>query len=163
MPDRLPELAVVTGASTGIGRELARCAARDGHPLLIVANEPEIEAAAAELRREGATVETLQADLSTEAGVEALLARIGERPMGAVVANAGMGEGHAFVEQDWSRIRDTIGLNVLGTTLLLHRVLPRMIERGEGRILVTGSIAGFMPGAFQAVYNASKAYLDSIT
>lgn len=159
----MPELAVITGASTGIGLEIARCAAKDGHPLLIAANEAEIGRAAVELEALGVPVEALQVDLSTEAGVEDLIAAIGGRPVDALVANAGTGSGHAFIEQEWSDIREAIDLNVKGTTLLLHRMLPVMLARGEGHILVTGSIAGYMPGAFMAVYNGTKAYLDSIT
>jgi short-subunit dehydrogenase len=156
-------LALVTGASTGIGLELARCAARDGHPLLIAANEPEIERAAEELRGEGVAVEAAQIDLSTDEGVLALWARVGAREVDVVAANAGIGYGHRFVEQDWEQVRETIGLNALGTARLLHLALPRMIARGRGRILVTGSVAGYMPGAFMATYNATKAFLDSLS
>ena len=154
---------MVTGASTGIGLELARCAARDGFDLLIAANEPEIERAATELRAEGVAVEARQIDLSTEDGVLDLWHSLGAREVDVVVANAGIGYGHRFVEQGWPEVRETIGVNVLGTTLLLHRALPRMLARGQGRILVTGSVAGFMPGAFMATYNATKAFLDSMS
>ncbi|MBP1804800.1 SDR family NAD(P)-dependent oxidoreductase [Rubellimicrobium aerolatum] len=160
MPDR--KLAIVTGASTGIGRELARCAAEDGCDLIICANEAAIEDAARDLRQHGGQVEVVQADLSTEEGVLTLWHQVGAREVDYLMANAGLTLGHAFVDQDWPRVREMIGLNVLGTTLLLHRALPRMQARGEGRVLVTGSIAGFMPGSYQAVYNASKAYLDSL-
>ncbi|TNC47206.1 SDR family NAD(P)-dependent oxidoreductase [Rubellimicrobium rubrum] len=161
MPDR--KLAIVTGASSGIGRELARCAAEDGCDLIICANEAEIEDAARELREHGGSVEVVQADLSTEEGVLTLWHQVGAREVDYLMANAGLTLGHAFVDQEWPRIREMIGLNIEGTTLLLHRALPRMQARGEGRVLVTGSIAGFMPGSYQAVYNASKAYLDSLS
>jgi short-subunit dehydrogenase len=161
MPDR--KLAVVTGASTGIGRALARCAAEEGCDLVICANEAEIEDAARELRALGGQVDVVQADLSTEEGVLALWHQIGSREVDYVMANAGITLGHAFVDQEWPRIQELLGLNIVGTTLLLHRVLPRMQARGEGRVLVTGSIAGFIPGSYQAVYNASKAYLDSLS
>ena len=154
--------AVVTGASSGIGLELARCAARDGCDLLVCAEEARIEEVARDLRAAGATVEAVQADLSTEAGVEALWAAVGAREVDHLCANAGVTLGRAFVEQDWPRIRALVGLNVLGTTRLLHLALARMAARGRGRVLVTGSIAGFVPGSHQAVYNASKAYLDSL-
>ncbi|WP_210530340.1 SDR family NAD(P)-dependent oxidoreductase [Rubellimicrobium arenae] len=161
MPDR--KLAIVTGASTGIGRELARCAAEDGCDLIICANEPEIEDAARDLRSLGGSVEAVQADLSTEEGVLALWHQVGAREVDYLMANAGLTLGHAFVDQEWPRIHELLGLNIQGTTLLLHRALPRMQARGQGRVLVTGSIAGFMPGSYQAVYNASKAYLDSLS
>jgi uncharacterized protein len=161
MPDR--RLAVVTGASTGIGLELARFAAQDGCDLIVCADEARIEEAARDLRQHGGQVEALQADLSTEEGVLALWHQVGSREVDYLMANAGLTLGHAFVDQEWPRIRELIGLNVMGTTLLLHRALPRMRAQGRGRVLVTGSIAGFVPGSYQAVYNATKAYLDSIS
>jgi short-subunit dehydrogenase len=161
MPDR--KLAVVTGASTGIGLELARAAAEDGCDLVICANEPEIETAAETLRGLGVSVRAVRADLSTEEGVLQLWDAVGAREVDYLMANAGLTLGHAFVDEDWPRIREMVGLNVVGTTLLLHRALPRMQSRGEGRVLVTGSIAGFIPGSYQAVYNATKAYLDSLS
>ncbi len=156
-------LAVVTGASTGIGRALARCAAEDGCDLVIVANEPEIEDAAQEFRGLGAQVDVVQTDLSTEEGVLALWNQVGARDVDYLMANAGLTLGHRFVDQEWPRVEELLGLNIVGTTLLLHRALPRMQARGQGRVLITGSIAGFIPGSHQAVYNASKAYLDMLS
>lgn len=161
MPDR--KLAVVTGASTGIGKELARCAALDGCDLVIAANELEIEEAAQELRGLGGQVDVVQVDLSTEEGVIALTDMIGTREVDYMMANAGLTLGHSFTDQGWLDIKELLGLNIVGTTFLLHRILPRMKIRGEGRVLVTGSIAGFIPGSYQAVYNASKAYLDMLS
>ena len=161
MPDRL--LAVVTGASSGIGKELARCAAQDGCDLVIAANEPAIEDVARELRGLGVGVDVVDADLSTEEGVIALTDAIGARDVDYLMANAGLTLGHAFIDQGWLDIRELLGLNIVGTTQLLHRILPRMKIRGQGRVLVTGSIAGYIPGSYQAVYNASKAYLDSLS
>ena len=156
--------AVVTGASTGIGVELARLALADGHDVLIVADEPQIETAANDLRSDqSGTVETLQADLATRHGLDALKERIGTRPVDALMANAGRGLGHAFLDQSWDDIKEVIDLNVTGTVSLLHDVARSMKARGEGRILVTGSIAGHMPGSFQAVYNGTKAFVDSFT
>ncbi|MAM39970.1 MAG: oxidoreductase [Erythrobacter sp.] len=159
MADRF---AVVTGASTGIGYELARRAAEDGYTLLICADEPAIEEAAGKLRRLGASVEAFVTDLATTGGFEALWDRIGEREIDLFFANAGRALGHAFYEQDWTDIQRRIDLNTVQTTLALHRVGQKMARRGEGRILVTGSIGGFVPGPFDGVYNATKAYLDSL-
>jgi short-subunit dehydrogenase len=156
-------LAVVTGASTGIGYELAKCCARDGYDLVVVADERAIEAAADEFRSLGVGVEAVEADLSTTGGVDQLMATIGTRPVELLLANAGRGLGHAFVEQDFADIRRVIDTNVTGTMDLVHRIAPAMKARGYGRILFTGSIAGFMPGSFQAVYNASKAFVDSFS
>lgn len=95
MLDTTNKLAVVTGASTGIGLELARICAKNGFSLIIAANEPEIEDAANELRREGTVVETVQADLATIEGNEELYMKIAGRPVAALLANAGRGLGKA--------------------------------------------------------------------
>jgi short-subunit dehydrogenase len=154
-------LAVVTGASTGIGFELAKCCAQNGHNLVIAADEAKIEEAAASLRTTGATVDALKVDLATAAGVDELYASIGGRPVAALLANAGRGLGRAFLDQDLSDIFRVVNTNVSGTLHLIHRVGNDMRRLGTGRILITGSIAGFMPGTYQAVYNGTKAFLDS--
>jgi short-subunit dehydrogenase len=156
-------LAIVTGASSGIGFELAKCCAENGYNLLIAADEPEINTAASTLRSTGAMVDALQADLATAQGVDALYAAANGRPVAALLANAGRGLGRAFLDQDFNDIRRVIDTNVTGTLYLIHRVGKEMRERGEGRILITGSIAGFMPGTYQAVYNGTKALLDSFS
>jgi len=154
-------LAIVTGASAGIGFELARCCGEAGFDLLIAADEPKIRLAAVTLRETGAAVETVEADLATLSGVDALVSATGGRPVAALLANAGHGLGHAFLEQDFSDIRHVIDTNVTGTLYLVHCIGRHMKARGDGRILITGSIAGLMPGTYQAVYNATKAFLDS--
>lgn len=156
-------LAVITGASSGIGLELARACVEDGYDAIVCADEPEIEAAAAELRRDGATVEAVQADLSTMDGTEKLLAAVGARPVDALLANAGIGLGDAFLDQDLDAAERVVELNVNGTIALVHAIGRRMRDHGEGRILITGSIAGFIPGSFHAVYNGTKAFLDSFS
>lgn len=156
-------LAVVTGASTGIGFELARCCGQNGYSLLIAADEPRIHEAAAELRQTGAAVEAIQADLATMDGVDQLYAAIGSRPVAALLANAGRGLGNAFLDQNFADIRRVIDTNVTGTLYLIHRVGRDMRALGRGRILITGSIAGFMPGTYHAVYNGTKALLDSFS
>ena len=157
------QIAVVTGASTGIGLELARECARNGFDLLIAADEPAIQGAAEDLRSQGVGVEAVEADLATTDGVDKLLRTLNARPVAALLANAGRGLGHAFIDQKWDEIRRVIDTNVTGTAYLLHQVLPGMKARGSGRVLITGSIAGFMPGTYQAVYNGSKAFLDSVS
>jgi uncharacterized protein len=157
------KLAVVTGASTGIGLELARECAKNKFDLLIAANESVLENAAHELRREGGRVDTIQVDLATTEGVDQLYKKIGGRPVAALLANAGRGLGHAFLDQDFKDARYVIDTNVTGTVYLVHRIGRDMRSRNEGRILITGSIAGFMPGSYQAVYNGTKAFLDSFS
>ncbi len=157
------KLAVVTGASSGIGRELASCCAREGFDLVITADEPQIEQVAAQLREHGVDVQSLQADLATSEGVGKLVAAVDGRAVDALLANAGRGLGHAFLDQDFAEARRVVDTNVTGTIELIHRLGQPMRDRGVGRILITGSIAGFMPGSFQAVYNGSKAFLDSFS
>ena len=155
--------AIVTGASTGIGRHLAQQCADHGFDLLIVADEASIEQAAVELRATGVKVDALVADLSTTDGVDALVDATAGRAVDALLANAGRGLGRGFLDQDWDEARFVIDTNVVGTTYLIHRIGRDMRARREGRILITGSIAGLMPGSFQAVYNGSKAFLDSFS
>src|SRR6201747_1874620 len=155
--------AIVTGASTGIGLELAKCCAREGFDLLIAADEPEIDNAAGEIPKLGAHVAAVQADLSTIEGVNRLYAAANDRPVDALLANAGRGLGRAFLDQDFKRARLVIDTNTTGTVYLIHKVGNEMRRRDAGRILITGSIAGFTPGSFQAVYNGTKAFLNSFS
>ena len=155
-------LAVVTGASTGIGYHLARCAAADGHDLIIVARGEEIEARAAELAEYGVAVEAVRADLGTAEGCDTLMARLEARAVALFMANAGSGLGGAFLDQDYMKAKQVIDLNCVGTARLLHDIGRGMRARGSGRILVTGSIVDRIPGPFNAVYNASKAFIDSL-
>lgn len=154
-------LAIVTGASTGIGYELARCCAEASFDLVIAADEREIHQAAEQLRAIGSSVTPVQADLATLSGVDELLASVNGRPVAALLANAGRGLGGAFLDQDFGAVRHVIDTNVTGTVYLVQNVVREMGRRGEGRVLITGSIAGFMPGTYQAVYNGTKAFLDS--
>ncbi|MEC4594474.1 SDR family NAD(P)-dependent oxidoreductase [Nitrospirillum amazonense] len=156
-------LAVVTGASTGIGYELAKLCAQNGFDLVVAADEPEIHDAADTFRALGAHVEAVQADLATLDGVDTLYATIQAqgRPVDALFANAGRGLGKGFLDQNFIKAKRVIDTNVTGTVYLIHRVGRDMRALNSGRILITGSIAGFIPGSYQAVYNASKAFLDN--
>lgn len=162
MPETTP-LAVVTGASTGIGYELAKCCAEQGFELVIAADEAKIEEAAAELRKTGVAVTAVQADLATAEGADKLYQSLGGRPVDALLANAGRGLGHGFLDQEEAAFRRVIDTNITGTLLLTHKIGRDMRARNRGRILFTGSIAGFIPGSFQAVYNATKAFVDSFS
>ena len=156
-------LAIVTGASSGIGYELAKCCAQNGFDLLIAADEPKIRQAAEDFRALGAEVDFVEADLATAAGVEQLFAAVKGRPVEALLANAGHGLGKGFLDQDFTEVRHVIDTNITGTLDLIQRVGRDMRRHGRGRILITGSIAGFMPGTFQAVYNGTKAFIDSFS
>ena len=156
--------AVVTGASSGIGLELAKQFAQNGFDLLITSTGSDIAEAARTLEGHGARVETVQADLAEYDGVETLYRaiRAAGRPLDAIALNAGVGVGGDFArETDLRDELNLINLNVVSTVHRAQRVLPDMVARGQGRVLFTSSIAALMPGAFEAVYNASKAFVQS--
>jgi short-subunit dehydrogenase len=155
-------LAVVTGASTGIGYELAKLCAENGYDLVVAADTPLAEATQV-LRSLGAEVTAVETDLARLEGVDELYAAIGGRPVEALLANAGHGLGRAFLEQEFDEIRHVIDTNITGTVYLIQKIGRDMRARNKGRILITGSIAGFMPGSFQAVYNGTKAFIDSFS
>jgi uncharacterized protein len=161
-PDPRP-LAIVTGASAGIGYELAKCYAERHFDLLIAADQPAIYDAAQDFRVLGAAVEALEADLATLDGVDRLYAAIKGRPVEALLANAGHGLGHGFLDQNFDEVRHIIDTNITGTLYLIQRVGRDMRARDRGRILITGSVAGFMPGSFQAVYSGTKAFINSFS
>jgi uncharacterized protein len=161
-------LAVVTGASSGIGFHLAREFAEHDFDLLITAEDAELEQAATDLRAAGASVEAIRVDLATDGGVDELYARIqaAGRPVAALALNAGIGAGGAFAgpNDDRTSLEDElrlVDLNVRSTVHLAKHVVTDMVANGEGRVLFTSSIAATMPGAFQAVYNASKSFVQS--
>jgi short-subunit dehydrogenase len=155
-------MAAVTGASSGIGYELARFCASNGFDLVLAADEP-LDSAAAAFRELGAAVETIVVDLATLEGVDTLVKTIGDRTVDALVANAGHGLGQGFLDQDFDEIQHVIDTNITGTIYLIHQIGWRMRARGAGRILITGSVAGFMPGTYHAVYNGTKAFIDSFS
>src|SRR4051795_239240 len=180
-------LAIVTGASSGIGYELARLCAETGYDLVIAADRPPAGAArglraggahvaalaiapdgplagaARDLRAAGANVETVETDLATLEGVDRLHAAAKGRSVEALLANAGHGLGHGFLDQDFALARHVIDTNITGTIYLVQKVGREMRSRGAGKILITGSVAGFIPGTFHAVYNGTKAFIDSFS
>lgn len=157
-------LAVVTGASTGIGRELALCLARGGYDLVLAAENPELDDAARAAEALGATVRQVRVDLALPEGVDELAASVSGRPVEALVINAGVGVNGPFAGdtplQDHLRVVD---LNARSAVHLAKALTPEMVRRGRGRVLFTSSIAATMPGPFQSVYNASKAFLQSFS
>jgi short-subunit dehydrogenase len=161
MADR--PLALVTGASTGIGYELAVQCAKNGFDLIIAADEAAIDEAARQIQSLGCSVVPVQADLATLTGVDQLLDALGDRPVDALLANAGRGLGKGFLDQNFDDILHVINTNITGTVYLAHHIARTMRARRSGRILFTGSIAGFVPGTFQAVYNGTKAFINSFS
>jgi short-subunit dehydrogenase len=156
-------LAIVTGASTGIGYELARLCAQHGHDLIIAADQHKIKEAAQAFRAMGVEVEAVETDLSTTEGVDRLVSAVRGRPVDILMANAGHGLGGAFLDQDFKDARHVVDTNITGTIYLIQTVAREMVARRQGRILIVGSIAGFMPGSFQAVYNGTKAFINSFS
>ena len=163
MTENQGRFAIVTGASTGIGYELAKICANDGFDLLIAADQDKIHDAAEELKQSGVQVKAIEVDLATVEGVDKLYEAIEGRPVDALLANAGHGLGGAFLDQNFDEARHVLDTNITGTIYLVHKVGRDMRSRGQGRILFTGSIAGFTPGTFNAVYNGTKAFIDSFS
>lgn len=157
------KFAVITGASSGIGLELARECIANGFDVMICAEDSDIERAAAELGAAGSRVVPVQADLATYGGVEQLYQAIQDHPfpVDALLLNAGVGLGGAFVDTSLADELKMIALNCNHTVHLAKRILPDMIRRGAGRILITGSVVSTAPNPYQAVYGATQAFLMS--
>ncbi|MFP2925979.1 SDR family NAD(P)-dependent oxidoreductase [Pyxidicoccus sp. 3LG] len=164
-PDARP-LALVTGASSGIGFELAKQFAQNGFDLLIAAEDAGITVASEELTKEGASVVPLQVDLATYDGVEQLYkkAQALGRPVDVLAVNAGVGVGGDFArETELPAELNLIQLNITSAVHLTKRVVRDMVARQSGRILFTSSIAAVLPAPLEAVYGASKAFLQSFS
>lgn len=158
-------VALVTGASAGVGRELARGLASDHDLILTARREPELRNLADELQQRGANCLVVPADLADPTGPEQLFEAIAAAgwSIDVLVNNAGFGDLGRFVRADFSKLLDMIQVNVTAFTEVLARALPGMKERGRGRILNVGSVAGFQPGPLMAVYYATKAYVNSLS
>ena len=154
-------LAVVTGASSGIGLSLACELARRGHDLVIAGDDTLLGDAAAALRHEGAAVVAERVDLADPDGVRAVHDAVvaDGRPVAVAVLNAGVGSSGRFHETPLEGDLEVVDLNVRSTVHLTKLLLPAMVERGEGRLLFTASIAGLAPGPYQATYAASKSFV----
>lgn len=156
-------LALVTGASSGIGFELAKQFADHGYDLVVAAEDEELAGAARELAARGVQVEPVRVDLSRGEGVDELYQHVVQagRPLDAAALNAGVGSGGGFDETPLEQELRLVDLNVRSTVQLAKYVTRDMAGRGEGRILFTSSIASTMPGTYSAVYNASKSFVQS--
>src|SRR5712671_2718034 len=158
-------LALVTGASGGIGAALARELARHGHDLVLAARGvAAMEALAAELRAGGAGATVIAADLAQPGAAARLADDIAQRGLAVdvLVNNAGLGAAGRFDRCDPARISEMLQVNIVALTELTRLLLPGMIARGRGRVMLVGSTAGFQPGPGMAVYFATKAYVLSL-
>lgn len=156
--------AMVTGGSAGIGLEIARLLARDGNDLLISGSSDKVYEAADELSKLGVLVTPVKSDLSTPAGTQILLdaANISGRAIDFLILNAGIATGGAaFVDMPVGRHLRLIGLNIVSPVTTAHAIVPQMIARGYGRIMLVSSLSAFSPTPFEGVYGPSKAFLTS--
>lgn len=159
------QTALITGASAGIGRELALLFARDGHDVILVArSEGKLLALAEELRQlHGVQASVIAEDLSLPGAAERVVQATEGTTVDFLVNNAGFGVYGAFIDTDGARELEMIRLNVIALTELTKLYLPGMAERGDGRVLNVASTAAFQPGPGMAVYFATKAYVLSFS
>ncbi|GLU42114.1 MULTISPECIES: SDR family oxidoreductase [unclassified Pseudomonas] len=157
--------ALITGASSGIGLELARLLAADRHDLILVArNADRLQNLAEELQRsQRVRVEIIASDLGRPDGVDQVLQKLGGAPVDILVNNAGCGEFDRFQDADWADYRQTLQVNMVALTQLTHALLPNMLQRGAGQVVNVASTGAFQPLPWMAVYGASKAYVLSLT
>lgn len=156
-------LALITGASSGIGLELAKLFAQDGYNLVVAAEDDGIQAVAGKLSERGVDVRPVQIDLRKPKGVEELYQQAtAEGQLDAAALNAGVGQGGSFIDSDLDDNLDIIDLNVRSTVHLARLILPDMVRRNTGKLLFTSSIAATMPGPYQSVYHASKSFIQSL-
>ncbi|HHY53155.1 MAG TPA: SDR family oxidoreductase, partial [Clostridiales bacterium] len=164
---KLSKTVLITGATGGLGQALCRQFAREGYPLIITGRNPSrLTTLARRLQAAyGVEVRTIELDLGVQGGAQALCERLGQ--MGAqvdiLVNNAGFGLGGPFVENAVEKQQEMLYVNVHAVTELCRRLLPGMIKRGWGRILNVASLGSFVPGPYNSVYCASKAYVLSLT
>ncbi len=155
---------LITGASTGIGYELAKLFARDHHNLVLVARSAaKLRQVATELQVHGVTVKTIALDLSTPLAPKFLFDQLQDTPIDIVVNNAGFGAFGDFAQMSEEEILGQIELNITALTQLTHLFLPQMVQRHSGRIMNVASTAAFQPGPLMAVYYATKAYVLSFS
>jgi short-subunit dehydrogenase len=156
--------ALITGGTSGIGKELAKLFAKDQYNLIIVARDQgELDSTANELSTSGIKIETIAKDLSNMDEAFVLCQELGTRQIDVLVNDAGQGVYGLFKDNDIERELDIVHLNICATVILTKHFLQQMVERGEGKILNLGSVAGKLPGPWQAVYHATKAFILSFT
>lgn len=163
MGNDVKQLAVITGASRGIGLELARVFSANGYDLIMTSNSGDIYKSAQELRENGCTVTEVMCDLATRKGVDELYRFVKStgKNIDVLVLNAGVAVGGEFVNNDFDEELNSMNLNMVYLVYLAKKVLKDMVDRNEGKILLTSSIAAEMPGPYYAIYAATKAFVQS--
>ncbi len=161
MAEAIRPLAVITGASAGIGLEWAKCCARNNYDLIIADSVPDIKNTAAELNNPAIKIEPVQADLSTMEGVDKLYNTIRGRHVAALLSYADYGLSTSFLEEDFAKWKQAIDNSLSGPLYLVQKIARNMAEAKAGLILITGSVREQMPGSYHAVYNGIKAFLDA--
>ena len=157
---------MITGGSAGIGLELAKLFAQDGYNLVLVARtEEDLQKAATELRQHNVKVETIRKDLFEPDAAFELYDEVKAKgiTINVLVNDAGQGQYGLFVESDIRRLLDIIQLNISSLTVLTHLFVKDMVARKNGKVLQLASIASELPGPWNAVYHATKAYVLSFT
>lgn len=156
--------ALITGGTSGIGKELAKLFAKDQYNLILVSrNQAELNDTSNELIDSGIRIETISKDLSNMDEAFALCTELRDRQIDVLVNDAGQGVYGLFTENEIERELDIVHLNICATVILTKHFLKGMVSRGEGKILNLGSVAGKLPGPWQAVYHATKAFVLSFT
>jgi uncharacterized protein len=165
MPMNAPNLAVITGASSGIGLEMGRWCAEEHYAVIVAADDPVIFNVAEDLAAVGASITAVQCDLSSAVGIEKLRAVVDQeqRPVEVLIAAAAQRSGHAFLDQSIDEALKVVHTQIDATIQLVHGFGQSMRARGRGRILIAGSMAGLLPGAYQAICSASEAFLESFS
>ncbi|HEX9984924.1 MAG TPA: SDR family oxidoreductase [Thermoanaerobaculia bacterium] len=156
-------LALITGASSGIGLELAKCFAKDNYDVILVAEDAGLEQAATEVRQlgSGGRVETITADLSKRDGAHHVYGEVQRRgrQLDVLVNNAGVGVYGKFIETNLDEEIAMVQLNAIACLQLTKLFAPSMVQRGSGRILMTASVASVMPAPYLSIYGATKAFV----
>jgi short-subunit dehydrogenase len=163
----MKNIALITGASTGIGRDLARIHAEQGGDLVIIARrQPALAAVKSELEgKHGVRVLTIAADLTEPGTIQRIHQDLGQQgiKIDILINNAGFGGHGKFHQRDWNQEQSMIDLNIKALCEMTHVFVQDMIQQGQGRILNVASTAGFLPGPLQAVYYATKAFVVSFS
>jgi short-subunit dehydrogenase len=160
MRERYGEWALITGASAGIGLEFARALAAGGMSCVLTARrENRLDALAAELReRHHVETRVIAADLAAPDGADRLAAAVADMPIAMLVNNAGFGYAGRFDKLDTERLRTMVQVNCVAPVVLTSKILPAMVKRGRGAVIIVGSVAGRQPLPLHAVYSATKAF-----